>query len=51
MNKNSTLKGNNLIEKKEPRPSLKTLDFLKKFARSYYADKEIPQNINETILN
>lgn len=51
MYKNSTLKGNNLIEKKEPKPKLKTLDFLKKFARSYYADSKLPQPLNGTILN
>lgn len=51
MQKNSTLKGNNLIEKKELEPSLKTIDFLKKFARAYYSSKDLPQQINGTILN
>ena len=51
MNRNITLKGNNLIEKKELKPKLKTLDFLKQFARVYYAEKDLPVQINGTILN
>lgn len=51
MNKNSTLKDNHLIEKKEVRPSLKSLDFLKKFARAYHTDKKLPKELNGTILN
>lgn len=51
MNKNSTLKGNNLIKKNVHEPSLKTLDFLKKFSRAYHVSKDLPQQFNETILN
>ncbi len=51
MNKNSTLKGKKLINKKELSPTSKTLDFLKMFARSYYADKNLPAKLNSTMLN
>lgn len=51
MNKNSTLKDNKLIVKKEPEPSQKTLDFLKMFARAYYADKKAKSPLSGIILN
>lgn len=51
MSRNSTLKDNKLIDKKDLRPDSKTLDFLKKFARSYYSEKKLPQSLSGVILN
>lgn len=35
----------------EKGPSTKTLNFLKMFAHSYYADPSLPEAINATCLN
>lgn len=35
----------------EKGPSSNTLDFLKKFARSYHVEPSVPDPLNATILN
>ena len=51
MNRNSTLKCDDVVVKNELKPKAKTIDFLKKFARVYYADGKLSQEFKGTILN
>jgi len=51
MNQNSTLKDNRIISKKTLKPSTKSLDFLKMFARSYKVEKALPKQINGICAN
>jgi len=51
MGKNSTLKDSKLINKKASGPSLKTLNMLKMFARSYKVEKSLPEGMKEVYVN
>jgi len=51
MSKNSTLKDNKLIDKKDQGPSLKTLEVIKMFARSYKVHKSLPKGMREVYIN
>jgi len=51
MNKNFTFKDSKLIDKKGSGPSLKTLEFLKRFARSYQVEKSFPEGMREVYVN
>lgn len=51
MGKNSTTKDNKLIEKKMQEPSLKTLDYLRMFARSYNPKIERVTKLGEVCVN
>lgn len=35
----------------EEQPSAKTIDFLKTFARTYYVEKSLPDQMNEICIN
>jgi len=51
MNQNSTLKDNRIIRRNSPKPSTKSLDFLKMFARAYKVEKTLPPSMNEVYVN
>ena len=56
MNKNTTpRKLDDLLDfeqdQKVVEPSVRTLDFLKSFARTYYVEKKLPEPMNSICLN
>ncbi len=54
MKKNITPKLSNIFTKKEKMvvaPSIKILDFLKLFSRTYYVEKSLPNSLNEVCVN
>ena len=54
MKRNLTLKNYKKSEKEEvvaPSPSNETLDFLKSFARAYYADELLPAPLSGICVN
>lgn len=51
MDKNTTPDKVGHNDEKVVAPSVSTLNFLKLFARAYYADKEIERSLDAVVLN